>query len=150
MSWKDLPQMKRMNRILFRIVIPVLIAGVVVYALLVPPVFQLNQDYYISGNTVRVTGGEIVAGPGAVSLWGIYPWVYGTVDDRGFAIHLEDGKVEHFAVQEKFERFLQEEQLDLSFCRPLDVLRSSDRKDLRMALKKSLSKPRDPKKSAIF
>ncbi len=139
-SFREKPVFKKMNRIVLRIIAPVLGAVLVVYALMSPPVFQLDEDYYFTANSIRVTGGQNVIGPGDVRLWGRYPWVYGTVDGCGFSLNLKEKDAEVFESEEKFRRFLEEEQLNPALCKSWQELSASDASDLRHALKALLQK----------
>lgn len=128
----EIPAVQKLNRIVFRIVIPVLIAALVVYIFLAPKTIALNEDYYLVGQEIKVSGGETVIGPGDLLLWGEYPWVYGTIDRTGFRIDLEENTVEVFKTQEAYERFLREEALDPALCVTPEKLRQGGELQLRL------------------
>lgn len=136
MKLKELPVMGKLNRIIFRVVIPLLIVVLVVYMILAPKTIALDEDYYVAGQEIKVSGGETVIGPGALAFWGSYPWVYGTVDGKGFRINLKEKQVEQFKTPEAYERFLREEALDPQLCVTPEKLRGSS--DLQLRLKDAL------------
>ncbi len=138
-SFREKPFVRRMNRIIFRIVAPVLGAALVIYACFSPSVIQLDDDYYFAADGIRVTGGTHAVGPGKVRLWGRYPWVYGTVDGKGFAVNLKEAEVEIFASPEKYLRFLEEEKLNPVFCKTYQELSAKENTSLRLSLKGALS-----------
>lgn len=132
MKISDNPAVQKLNRIVFRILIPLLIVALVLYVLLAPKTIPLDQDYYLVGQEIKVSGGETVVGPGELLLWGEYPWVYGTIDGKGFRIHLKDKKVEVFKSAEAYERFLVEEALDPALCVTPEKLRAESELQLRL------------------
>ena len=117
------PIFRKLNRIIFRVVIPIVATALVIYIFLAPKTIHLDEDYYLIGNQIKVSGGETVAGPGELRFWGRYPWVYGTVYGKGFRIDLKEKTVEHFKTPEAFERFLREEALDPALYVTPDELR---------------------------
>ena len=125
MKTAELPIFQKLNRIIFRVVIPVLIAALLLYIFLAPKTVALDEDYYLVGQEIKVSGGETVIGPGDLRLWGSYPWVYGTMDGKGFRIQLKEKEVEIFKTPEAFERFLREEALDLTKCATPEQLRNN-------------------------
>ena len=132
MKLNELPALQKLNRIIFRIVIPVLVAALVLFMIFSPKTIALDEDYYLAGQTIKVSGGEPVIGPGELVLWGSYPWVYGTVDGKGFRIDLKEKKVEVFKTPEAYERFLLEEALDPALCVTPENLRSNSNLQLRL------------------
>ncbi len=141
-SFREKTVFKKLNRIVLRVVAPVLGAALVVYACFSPAVFQLDEDYYFTAAGIRVSGGKTVVGPGEVRLWGRYPWVYGTVDGKGFSVNLKTNDVEHFETEERYRRFLTEEQLNPALCRTWKELYADDAEDVRQSLKALLSRGR--------
>lgn len=136
MKLSELPALQKLNRVIFMIVIPGLILALVLFMILSPKTIALDEDYYLAGQTIKVSGGEAVIGPGELVLWGSYPWVYGTVDGNGFRIDLKKKRVEVFKTPEAYERFLREEALDPALCVTPEKLRSNS--DLQMRLKEAL------------
>lgn len=136
MKLSELPALQKLNRVIFMIVIPGLILALVLFMILSPKTIALDEDYYLAGQTIKVSGGEAVIGPGELVLWGSYPWVYGTVDGNGFRIDLKEKRVEVFKTPEAYERFLREEALEPALCVTPEKLRSNS--DLQMRLKEAL------------
>ncbi len=136
MKINDLPVIQKLNRIIFYIVIPVLAVALVLFMVFSPKTIALDGDYYLIGQEIKVSGGETVIGPGELVLWGGYPWVYGTVDGKGFRIHLKEKEVEVFKSAEAYERFLRENALDPTLCVTPEQLRSNS--NLQLTLKDAL------------
>lgn len=132
MKVSELPVFQKLNRIIFCIVIPVLVVALVLFMIFAPKTIALDEDYYLAGQTIKVSGGEPVIGPGELVLWGSYPWVYGTVDGKGFRIDLKEKKVEVFKTPEAYERFLREEALEPALCVTPEKLRSDSNLQLRL------------------
>lgn len=127
------PIIKKLNPFVFRFLIPVLVIVLIIYAVIAPKTIHFDQDYYLVGTEIKVSGGETVIGPGSLLLWGRYPWVYGTVDGRGFRIDLKEKQVKIFETPEAYARFLHEEALDPALCVDPEVLRGD--RDLQLRLK---------------
>lgn len=136
MKLKEIPAIRKLNKIIFRVLIPVLIVALIAYIIFAPKTIALDQDYYLVGNEIKVSGGETVIGPGELLLWGDYPWVFGTVNGKGFRIDLEEKKVEVFKSPEAYKRFLEEQALDSAACVSPEKLRSES--VLRRKLKEEL------------
>ena len=136
MKLNEMPIFRKLNRIIFRIVIPVLVVALLLYIFFAPKTIALDEDYYLVGQEIKVSGGEPVIGPGELVLWGAYPWVYGIVDGKGFRIQLKEKEVERFKTPEAFERFLREEALDLTKCVTPEQLRRNS--NLQLSLKDAL------------
>lgn len=132
MKVSELPVFQKLNRIIFCVVIPVLVVALVLFMIFAPKTIALDEDYYLAGQTIKVSGGEPVIGPGELVLWGSYPWVYGTVDGKGFRIDLKEKNVEVFKTPEAYERFLREEALDPALCVTPGKLRSDSNLQLRL------------------
>ena len=132
MKVSELPVFQKLNRIIFCIVIPVLVVALVLFMIFAPKTIALDEDYYLAGQAIKVSGGEPVIGPGELVLWGSYPWVYGTVDGKGFRIDLKEKNVEVFKTPEAYERFLREEALDPALCVTPEKLRSDSNLQLRL------------------
>lgn len=57
--------------------------------------------------------GETLIGPGWISLWGRYPYIYGTCEGERFVINTRRGDLERFISCRDFERRLKQLSLPL-------------------------------------
>jgi len=135
----------KLDRIVLCVIVPVVAAAALLYALFAPSVFQLDENYYLTSTGVRVTGGNPVVDGENVRLWGKYPWVYGESDGGFFLIDLSEAKVEHFTAEEvkdpgcRYHTVLRTKSLDPAACRTWKELYTAPGgRDLRLRLKEAL------------
>lgn len=155
---REHPLLKKINKVLFYVIIPVIIAAMLLYIILAPSVIQLNEDYYLTvteqGGVIRVTGGTNVIGPGNVKVDARYPWVYGVVDDQFFLLDLEENKYDVMPEQKMRQRLianaipLPDTAQWHENCLNWHELKASH--EMLSRLKHRLSKPREKKNSLFF
>ena len=59
MKFRELPVFQKLNRIIFCVVIPVLVVALVLFMIFSPKTIALDEDYYLAGQTIKVSGGEM-------------------------------------------------------------------------------------------
>lgn len=152
------PLLKKVNKILFLVIVPLIIAAILLYVFLAPSVVQLNDSYYLTmterGGVIRVTGGSDVIGPGDVRLNAVYPWVYGVVDDQFFLLNLEENKHD-VLTEEELYRKLNSNAIRLpdpaswhEKCYSWHELQES--REALKQIKSGISKPAEKKNSLFF
>lgn len=152
------PLLKKINKVLFAVIIPVVVAAILLYIFLAPSVIHLNDSYYLTmtdrGGVIRVTGGTDVIGPGDVRVNAAYPWVYGTVDDQFFLLDLEENRHDIFSAEEISQKLinhairLPDPRLWQKNCHNWHELQES--REILQRLKNGLSKPAGKKNSLFF
>lgn len=152
------PLLKKINKILFLVIIPLIIAAILLYIALAPSVIQLNDSYYLTvtdrGSVIRVTGGSDVIGPGKVKVNAAYPWVYGIVDDQYFLLNLEENKHDILTEKEVYQKLisnairLPDPATWHGNCHDWHGLQKS--REALSRLKNGLSKPIEKKNSLFF
>ncbi len=150
------PFFRKADKVIFFLVVPVLVVGILLYIFCSDPVFQLNEDYYfIRGNgngEIRISGGKTVVSGGLLRLNGLYPYVYGICGDSYFIIDLQEHKC-IVDSREQVQALLEGRKINLppvpewqNICLTWEELyRSPEGRDFRFQLKDRLSVTRKKK-----
>lgn len=149
---------KKLDRVVLRIFLPLIAIAVVCMCLLSPPKLTMGDGYIFtsaggdgSRGIIYSPGGDVLLGPAVIRLWGAYPIVYGTTDlpeSPYFILNLQDHKLQKFAGKDKPEEYKEFEQALVKYGFQLSqtmdwktLYRDSDAVELRRVLKNQLSCP---------
>ena len=155
-SFRDNPAVRKINKAVLCILLPILLIALCFYIFLTPRSFPLENGYIlvpISPEkdicTILCSGTTIVPA-GKLAIQGKYPWVYGTSDQdeyKFFVINMKDGKTRFFSPKQSqdFMDFIEKNELPLYPLYTYSDLYPeprNNRNDLaRKQLKDRLSKP---------